>query len=56
MHLSSMDEKMQDVSAQMGTAVDSLRRIEKNTGNSAKHLGEIKEDIKKMIRDGVKVK
>lgn len=56
MHLSSMDEKMQDVSAQMGTAVDSLRRIEENTGNSAKHLGEIKEDIKKMIRDGVKVK
>ena len=56
MHLSSMDEKMQHVSAQMGTAVDSLRRIEENTGNSAKHLGEIKEDIKKMIRDGVKVK
>ena len=56
MHLSSMDEKMQDVSAQMGTAVDSLRRIEENTGNSAKHLGEIKEDIKKMIRDGVKLK
>lgn len=56
MHLSSMDEKMQDVSAQMGIAVDSLRRIEENTGNSAKHLGEIKEDIKKMIRDGVKVK
>lgn len=56
MHLSSMDEKMQDVSAQMGTAVDSLRRIEENTGNSAKHLGEIKDDIKKMIRDGVKVK
>ena len=56
MHLSSMDEKMQDVSAQMGTAVDSLRRIEENTSNSAKHLGEIKDDIKKMIRDGVKVK
>lgn len=56
MHLSSMDEKMQDVSAQMGTAVDSLRRIEKNTSNSAKHLGEIKDDIKKIIRDGLKMK
>lgn len=56
MHLSSMDEKMQDVSAQMGTAVDSLRRIEENTGNSAKHLGEIKDDIKKIIRDGLKMK
>ena len=56
MHLSSMDEKMQDVSAQMGTAVDSLWRIEENTGNSAKHLGEIKDDIKKIIRDGLKMK
>lgn len=56
MHWSSMDEKMSDVSEQMGAAVDSLRRIEENTGNSAKHLGEIKEDIKKIIRDGLKMK
>lgn len=56
MHWASMDEQMQDVSAQMGTAVDHLRRIEENTGNSAKHLGEIKEDIKKIIRDGLKMK
>ena len=56
MHWASMDEQMQDVSEQMGTAVDHLRRIEENTGNSAKHLGEIKEDIKKIIRDGLKMK
>lgn len=56
MHWASMDEKMSDVSEQMGAAVDSLRRIEENTGNSARHLGEIKEDIKKIIRDGVKAK
>lgn len=56
MHWASMDEQMQDVSAQMGTAVDHLRRIEENTGNSASHLGEIKEDIKKIIRDGLKMK
>ena len=56
MHWASMDEQMQEVSAQMGTAVDHLRRIEENTGNSAKHLGEIKEDIKKIIRDGLKMK
>ena len=56
MHLSSMDDRMMDVSEQMGTAVDSLRRIEENTGNSARHLGEIKEDIKKIVRDGLKVK
>ena len=56
MHWSSMDEQMQDVSSQMGTAVDHLRRIEENTGNSARHLGEIKEDIKKILRDGLKMK
>lgn len=40
----------------MGAAVDHLRRIEENTGTSAKYLGEIKDDIKKMIRDGLKMK
>ena len=56
MHLSSVDAKMTDVSEQMGTAVDHLKRIEENTGTSAKHLGDIKADIKAMLRDGVKVK
>lgn len=56
MHWASIDEQMQDVSEQMGTAVDHLRRIEENTGNSARHLDEIKNDIKKIIRDGLKMK
>ena len=56
MHWSSMDDKMGDVSEQMGAAVDHLRRIEENTGTSARHLGEIKEDIKKIVRDGLKMK
>ena len=56
MHLSSIDGQMHDVSEQMGTAVDHLKRIEENTGASAKHLGEIKADIKTMLRDGVKVR
>ena len=56
MHWASIDGQMQDVSEQMGTAVDHLRRIEENTGSSAKHLGEIKEDIKRIIRDGLKIK
>jgi len=56
MHWSSMDDKMSDVSEQMGVAVDHLRRIEENTGTSARHLGEIKEDIKKIVRDGLKMK
>lgn len=56
MHWSSMDDKMSDVSEQMGAAVDHLRRIEENTGTSAKHLGEIKDEIKKIVRDGLKMK
>ena len=56
MHWASIDEQMQDVSEQMGTAVDHLRRIEENTGNSARHLDEIKNDIRKIIRDGLKMK
>lgn len=56
MHWASMDEQIQDVSSQMGTALDHLSRIEENTGNSARHLADIKEDIKKIIRDGLKMK
>lgn len=56
MHWSSMDDKMSDVSEQMGAAVDHLRRIEENTSTSAKHLGEIKDEIKKIVRDGLKMK
>ena len=56
MHWASIDERMQDVSEQMGAAVDHLRRIEENTGASAKHLGEIKDEIKKIVRDGLKMK
>ena len=56
MHWASIDERMQDVSEQMAGAVDHLRRIEENTGSSARHLGEIKEDIRKILRDGLRVK
>ena len=56
MHWASIDERMQDVSEQMAGAADHLRRIEENTGSSARHLGEIKEDIRKILRDGLRVK
>lgn len=56
MHWSSMDDKLTDVTRQMTEAGDHLRQIATNTGISAQSLGEIKEDIKKMIRDGVKVR
>lgn len=56
MHWASMDDKLTDVTRQMDEAGDTLRKIATNTGSSAQSLGEIKEDIKKMIRDGVKVR
>ena len=56
MHWASMDDKMTDVARQMDEAGDHLRQIATNTGSSAQSLGEIKEDFKKMIRDGLKVK
>lgn len=56
MHWASMDEKMKDVSVQIGLASDTLKRIEEHTGSSARSLEEIKEDIKIIKRDGIKVK
>ena len=56
MHWASIDDKLTDVTRQMDEAGDHLRQIVTNTGNSAQSLGEIKEDFKKMIRDGLKVK
>lgn len=56
MHWASIDDKLTDVTRQMDEAGSHLRQIAENTGNSASALGEIKEDIKKVIRDGIKVK
>lgn len=55
-HWSSMDERLESVAEKMDTAEGHLTRIAENTGVSAGHLGELKEVIKKMIRDGLKVK
>lgn len=55
-HWASMDEHLIDVSRQMDEAGSHLREIATNTGSSAQSLVEIKEDIRKMIRDGLKVK
>lgn len=56
MHWSSMDDKMTDVSEQMGAAGETLRKIEANTSSSAASAAGILEELKKMIRDGLKVK
>jgi len=55
-HWSSMDDRLESVVEKMDTAEGHLARIAENTGVSAGHLGEIKAEIKKMIRDGLKVK
>ena len=55
-HWSSMDDGLESVVEKMDTAEGHLARIAENTGVSAGHLGELKEVIKKMIRDGLKVK
>lgn len=55
-HWSSMDDRLESVSEKMDTAEGHLAHIAENTGVSAGHLGEIKDEIKKIIRDGLKVK
>lgn len=55
-HWSSMDDRLESVAEKMDTAEGHLARIAENTGVSAGHLGELKDVIKKMIRDGLKVK
>ena len=56
MHVTSIDEKMEDATERWGMASDSLRRIEENTGRTANKLDELAEDIKRIIRDGIKTK
>lgn len=55
-HWSSMDERLETVADRMNLAESHLAQIAENTGTSAGHLGEIKEDIRKIVRDGLKVK
>lgn len=55
-HWSSMDERLETVAERMSVAESHLARIAENTGTSAEHLGEIKDEIRKIVRDGLKVK
>lgn len=56
MHWSSIDEKMTDVSVQIGAAGDTLKKIEEHTSSSAQSLDDIRNDIKIIKRDGLKMK
>lgn len=55
-HWASIDDRMENVSDKMNTAENHLAKIEENTGNCVKELKEIKDEVKKQNRDGVKVK
>lgn len=56
MHWASIDEHTEDMSETMSIAETHLARIEENTETCAKELKEIKEEVKKQNRDGIKVK
>lgn len=55
-HWSSMDARMETVAERMNTAEGHLAQIAENTGLSATGVTELKEEFKKMVRDGLKVK
>ena len=56
MHWASIDDRVEDVASKMNAAQEHLKRIEEHTGSSAASLKTVMEDIKKIIRDGVKIK
>lgn len=56
MHWASIDDRVEDVAGKMDVAQQHLKKIEDNTGSSAASLSAIKDEIKKIVRDGIKVK
>lgn len=56
MHWASIDDRVEDIASKMNAAQEHLKRIEEHTGSSAASLKVVMEDIKKIIRDGVKIK
>lgn len=56
MHWSSIDDKMDDVTERMDAAQEHLRQIAEHTGACRGSLGTIADDLKKIIRDGLKMK
>lgn len=55
-HWISIDERTEDISSRMAQAEGHLAKIEENTGKSAGSLSEIREDIKLIIRDGLRLR
>lgn len=54
MHWASIDDRVEDIAVRMSEALGHLKKIEDNTGSSAASLNTIKEELKKIIRDGIK--
>lgn len=55
-HWSSMDARLETVAARMAAAEGHLAQIATNTGLSAAGVEELKEEFKKMVRDGLRIK
>ena len=55
-HWSSMDDQLENVVEKMNVAEGHLARISENTGMSVTHLNDIKEEMRKIVRDGLKMK
>ena len=55
-HWSSMDARLENVSDKMDRSEQHLARIAENTDAAASYLAEIVDGVKKMIRDGLKMK
>ena len=56
MHWSGIDDKMDDITEGMNMAQVHLKQIAENTGACRGSLADIVDDLKVMMRDGVKVK
>ena len=56
MHWASMDDRLEDVAGKMSNATAHLAKIEENTRGSKEALVAIKEEIGRMVRDGVRMK
>lgn len=56
MRTARIEETVERVDVQMSIAVGHLEKIEENTGNCAGYLELIKDDIKRMINDGLRIK
>ncbi len=55
-HWTSMDAHVEDVASKMSSVQESLVKIIENTGKNADVASDIHEELKKIIRDGLKMK